>query len=122
MQRDGVILSYVTGANSSNICYFTFENDRPELMLVCNTKSDTFDDMVFEIYGSMGSKINLYKREGSELYKLDINNVVKSIFPNASQIYLYYHSGNKPIIQIEIPENEFDHYIQIEKDKLCLTN
>jgi len=122
MQRDGVILSYVTGANSANICYFTFENDTPELMLVCNTKSDTFDDMVFEIYGSMGSKINLYKREGSELYKLDINNVVKSIFPNASQIYLYYHSGNKPIIQIEIPENEFDYYIQIEKDKLCLTN
>ncbi len=125
--EDGLILSYETGANSSDICYYTFENSNPNLILVCNKSATAVGDMVLEAYGSMGAIITLYKRENGAILKCDINSVVQSIFPEAHQFWIYTESNlqyksHDLLLKIDLSETSDVYYGWIENDSLHLIN
>ena len=125
--NDALRLSYGVGANASNICYFTFENGNLDLILTCNKSATTIDDMVLEVYGSMGATMNLYKYDNDELLCCNINSELKNIFPDAKQIWLYQgadkqYGSRDLILTVDLPDTSEKFYGWIENGSLHLVN
>ncbi len=100
--NSGICVSYSVGANAKNICYFTFEGGTPRFVLCCNKNTFCEDGMIYETYGSMGQQVNVYREVDGNVYRCDLNEVLASLLPDESSLFLYttWASGGTQVISI----------------------
>lgn len=87
--ESGVRLSYLVGANASDILYFTFADGRPSPLVGCNKGDFPHGNLLIEQYG-MGAQINIYRATDEGIVRTDLNAQLNEIFPDAGQMYVNY--------------------------------
>lgn len=89
--ESGVRLSYSVGANAANVLFFTFPDGRPTLLAQCNKGAIPHGNLLIEQYGGMGVQINVYRRTEEGLARLNLNEYLQTVFPEAHTVYPYFH-------------------------------
>jgi len=112
--KSGVRLSYSVGASAANVLFFTFSDGQPTLLAQCNTAAIPHGNLLIEQYGGMGMQINLYRRTQEGLARLNLNDYLQSVYPEAHQIYPYFHEdrfcGEHPgLLEIQLTDTDWSY-------------
>lgn len=112
--ESGVRLSYSVGSNAANVLFFIFPDGQPTLLAQCNKGAIPHGNLLIEQYGGMGMQINVYRRTEEGLVRLNLNEYLRTVFPDVHQIYPVFHKdrscGEHPgLLEIQLMNADWSY-------------